>query len=194
MCSRFNNGGSPQELQQRFGDWDWPDPLPNGDQRPTDSVLTLDIQEGARLLAWGIPSPFDGKPLINARSETLEIKQTFRPLLQRRVLVPASFYYEWRKDGKRSLKNRIGRPDGAYMALAGLTDGRFLTIVTCAPSPSIAHIHGRMPVILDESLERDWMNNQIGFGTIQPALAPAPDHLLSAVEDQPPPDPQMSLF
>ncbi|GAB6054425.1 SOS response-associated peptidase [Magnetospira thiophila] len=195
MCSRFNSGGTPAQLQPRFGVWPWPEGLPLGECRPTDSVLALSPALGAKLLTWGLPSPFDGKPLINARAETLREKPTFRPLLRSRVVVPAAWYTEWRKDGKRSYKNKIGRCDGLPMGFAGLTDGSFVTLITCAPAPVIAHIHGRMPVILDPAAERQWMDNDLPFDRVSPLLRPpeAAD-TLCFVEETPPPDPQMSLF
>jgi putative SOS response-associated peptidase YedK len=133
---------------ERF-DLDAPPPVPNtDDMRPTDQALIIDA-DGPRLMRWGLSVSWDKKPLINARAETLAEKPTFRPLLQRRCLVPMTAYLEWRTaddGGKR--KNRIAPANAEPAAFAGLTDGDAFTIVTCPPAPGIAYLHNRMPVIL----------------------------------------------
>ena len=131
-------------------------------RRATDQALIIDRRlgegPGARLLGWGLPVEWDAKPLINARAETLAEKKTFQPLLDARCLVPATAYFEWRKASAGKLKNRIAPSDGGLFAFAGLMDGRRFTIITCRPAPEIAHIHGRMPVILDRRAEPKWID------------------------------------
>ena len=78
-------------------------------------------------MRWGsIPSWVNeikpGKPLINARSETLLEKPSFRNAIRRRrCLIPADGYYEWLGDlpGKK-VPHVIYRPDHSLFAFAGL--------------------------------------------------------------------------
>jgi len=168
-------------------------PVPNQDElRPTDQALVID-GDGPRLLRWGLQAKWDGKPLINARAETLTEKATFRPLLDRRCLVPMSAYFEWRGADGKKLKNRIAAADGAICAFAGLTDGTAFTIVTCPPSPAIAHIHGRMPVILDDGAARAWADAGRRFNDVASLLAPFAGRL-EVREETPPAPAQGSLF
>ena len=71
-----------------------------GEVFPTDVVP---VQTGINQylpMKWGFVG-FDGKPMINARSETALEKPMFRQsMLERRCLIPASGYYEWQKTGK----------------------------------------------------------------------------------------------
>ena len=167
MCSRFEMGARAGDLGRRFGLEAAPT-LPNTPElRPTDPALVIGAWAGdeagnnvpgPRILGWGLAVPWDAKPLINARAETLAQKQTFRPLLNTRCLVPATAYFEWRKVGKAKLKNRIALLQGGIFAFAGLTDDERFTIVTCAPSPAIAHIHDRMPVIPDRRADGPWID------------------------------------
>ena len=80
----------------------------------------------ARTMRWGlIPSwSKDSKiayKTINARSETAAEKPSFRSAYKRRrCLVPASWFYEWKREGKDKIPFRIRRVDGDPLAFAGL--------------------------------------------------------------------------
>jgi len=171
MCSRYELNSPRKEIAARFDLEEEPDYSPQAALRPTDLAPVITSLGMASMIAWGIPAPWDGKPLINARGETLREKKTFQPLLEKRCLVPASAYFEWRNDGRRKHKNRIS-PDEDLFAFAGLTDGTHFTIVTCAPAEQIAHIHGRMPVILNRATERQWLDHSLPFDAVAPLLKP----------------------
>jgi len=193
MCSRFEINSRPRDLARRFGLAAEPAGFASGEVLPTDPALTID-PDGARAQRWGLPVEWGSKPLINARAETLTEKPTFRPLLDKRCLVPADAYFEWRRDGARRLKNRIAPADGGIMAFAGLTDGQNVVIVTCAPAAGIAHIHNRMQVILTPVGESGWRDAALPFAEVAPLLSPTADGFLAAAEDVPPPPAQGDLF
>jgi putative SOS response-associated peptidase YedK len=184
MCSRFENDAKPKDLMARF-DLGAPPPVPNAAlTRPTDRALVIGPKRDGALIGFGIPAPWDEKkPLINARAETLGTKPTFRPYLNRRVLVPATGYLEWRKDGKTKHKNHIHLISKALFAFAGLLETDHFTIVTCPPAPEIAHVHDRMPVILDgRQAEADWLDPEKDFKAVAPLLTPLKGDRLEAVE------------
>ena len=194
MCSRFEIDARQGDLAERFGLAD-PPPLPGApEMRPTDRALIIDGGANPRLLSWGLAVEWDAKPLINARAETLWEKKTFRPLLENRCLVPATAYFEWREDGRARRKNRIGIAGGGVFAFAGLTDGDRFTIITCPPAPGIAHIHGRMPVILERRAESPWIDRGAAFEEVAGLLVPFGAGPLRAVEETPPPARQADLF
>lgn len=193
MCSRFEINARRRDLARRFGLADEPAGHATGEVRPTDPVLAID-SDGARALSWGLKVDWDSKPLINARAETLTEKPTFRPLLRRRCLVPGEAYFEWRRVGRERLKNRIHPAGGGIFAFAGLSDGARVVIVTCAPAADIAHIHDRMPVILDAADEARWCDPRLAFAEVAALLRPTPPGLLTANEDRPPPPRQPDLF
>ncbi len=193
MCSRFEINARPRDLARRFGLATEPAGYAIGEVRPTNEVLTI-TGDGSRPMPWGLKVDWDTKPLINARAETLTEKQTFRPLLENRCLVPAEAYFEWRKDGKARLKNRIHPAAGGIFAFAGLHDGERAVIVTCAPAPDIAHIHGRMPVILSQADEMRWCDPKLTFADVAALLHPTAPGALAADEDTPPQPKQRDLF
>jgi len=124
------------------------------------------------ILRWGlIPSWTKdiraAKPLINARAETLAEKPSFRSLLKsRRCLVPASGFYEWKKEGNRKIPWYFRLTDEPLFSFAGLYDEwhnpegvsvSTYTIVTCEANSLVAPVHDRMPVILSRENEERWL-------------------------------------
>jgi putative SOS response-associated peptidase YedK len=185
MCSRYELNARPRDMMRRFDLMEEPPDLSAAEVRPTDRALAVDAGRRPLVLRWGLPAAWDGKPLINARAETLEEKKTFRPLLENRCLIPASAWFEWRRDGKNRLKNRITAVDGRLMAFAGLTDGENFTIVTCAPLAAIAHIHDRMPVVLGGDTETAWLDPTVVFADVAPLLFAYAGTTLNAFEEIP---------
>lgn len=172
MCSRYELNATTQDLVERFDSIDIPDETTRGEIRPTNPAPVIDGAHRLRMVRWGLAVSWDTNPLINARAETLERKKTFRPLLANRCLVPATAYFEWRRDGARRLKNRIAPADGKLFSFAGLTDGERFTIITCRPTALIAHIHDRMPVILEAEAGAAWLDEERSFADVKPLLAP----------------------
>ena len=149
------------------------------------------------MINWGIKVDWSTKPLINARCETISQKKVFKPLLESRCLVPASAYFEWRKEGKNKIKNRISLVDNTFSTLfsfAGLYNGEQLTIITCPPAKSISHIHNRMPVIIDNEHEDLWINPKNSFAKASSVLVPFHTDKLKTKEYGPLTSPQLKLF
>lgn len=178
MCGRFEVDAAAEKLKKRFG-LKLPPPMPNmAEQFPTNRILTIDTESGrprGRLLGWGLAVNWTARPLINARAETLTRKPTFRPLLTRRCLIPATAYFEWRRmDDGTKRKMRLTPKDQDIFAMAGLVgrDGDHATIVTCPPATEIDHIHDRMPVILHPDEEARWLDGAVEFQDVAAALKP----------------------
>ena len=149
-----------------------------GEIFPTDIVP---VQTGVGrydLMKWGFTG-FNGKPVINARSETAFEKPMFREsILERRCLAPASGYYEWKKEGGRKTKYRLFIPH-TPMYLAGCWrqergNGLYTFVILTRPAPEcIAIIHDRTPVIIAPDRISVWLNG--GPDAAAEAAATAPD-------------------
>jgi len=142
---------------------------------PTDMVAIIK-SEGKRNYIepakWGFKNQFDNRPLINARGETLDEKKTFKNLFaQSRCLVPASAFFEWRKnpDGSKT-KVQITITDNPVFAMAGLykieqdEKGDAITrctIVTTSANIEMSKVHDRMPVLLPKELANAWLDDTI---------------------------------
>ena len=149
----------PEDHRRRYS----PRPL----VAPSEPVLALVQEEGvtrAALLLWGLlPSwvkdPTQGPRPINARSETVMEKPSFRGAWRhRRCLIPATAFFE---------KHHCFQPaEGGVFWLAGLwerwlgADGSELdtcTVLTTSPNRLVAPWHSRMPVLIPEGLEQPWL-------------------------------------
>lgn len=149
------------------------------------------------LMRWGLVPHWAKNPgavhhPINARAEGLLEKPMYRPLLKsNRCLVPASGFYEWKKEGKRKVPFYFTLPGEPLFAFAGLydtwqaPDGNPLltyTIITCEANPLLADIHDRMPVILTRENEERWLSQDpIALPDLARVLAPYPASAMAKV-------------
>jgi putative SOS response-associated peptidase YedK len=128
-------------------------------------------------MSWGlVPSWSKDKTraasMINARSETLTEKPSFRNLVsEHRCVLPIQGFYEWQNlpsDTKKPKKQAhyISRVDERPMTLAGLwtiwkqPDSSLLrtcTIITTEANEKLSPIHHRMPVILERDSVEIWL-------------------------------------
>lgn len=125
----------------------------------------------------------------NARAERLMERPMFRDLLKdHRCLVPASGFYEWKREGARKVPFYFCRKDRALLLFAGMFDNwqdltgemrETYTIITTVPNNVIAPIHDRMPVILTEEGVQRWLsNNPLSPGDLQEILIPCDPDLI----------------
>lgn len=108
---------------------------------------------------WGFPG-FQGKKLIfNARCESVLEKPLFRDsVLHRRIVIPASRFYEWNSAKE---KNIFLRKDMPVLFMAGFSrqyeDGEHFVILTTAANASMKPVHDRMPLILEQEEIAQWI-------------------------------------
>jgi putative SOS response-associated peptidase YedK len=143
---------------------------------PTQAAPVVTLRDGVRtieMMRWGLVPFWAGKSgakpplMINARIESVDTKAMFRDALERkRCLVPADGFFEWKKLGKKKQPMYIHPHDHRFFAFAGLwarakVDGGELhsfTIITGPPNELVAPIHDRMPVVLDRSRWKSWLD------------------------------------
>jgi putative SOS response-associated peptidase YedK len=106
---------------------------------------------------------------INARAETVAEKPTYRDSFRhRRCLIPATGFYEWRREGDAKAPYHIRVPGSGVFAFAGLWDHweregegfDSCSIIVTAANPAMQRIHDRMPVILSEPQYNTWLNSE----------------------------------
>jgi putative SOS response-associated peptidase YedK len=109
---------------------------------------------------------------LNARAETVDTKPSFRFSFQNRpCLVPATGYFEWMHHGGKKFPFFISIPGTRIFSFAGVWDEwvneqsgeilRSFSLITCEANSFTARIHNtkkRMPVILDEDSENQWLD------------------------------------
>lgn len=151
---------------------------------PTQTVWVIRVSGGHNRLdqlKWGLVPSWSkdakiGNGLINARSETVNEKPSFRHAIKKnRCIIPVSGFFEWQKLGEKKQPYYIHMADSGLMAFAGIwerwkapEDGTGLetfSILTTFSNELIAPLHDRMPVILrptDYSLWLDPLIQDLG--------------------------------
>ncbi len=181
MCGRFNSIASGKDFASVYGAQVLTDELSsNFNVAPTTLVYVLHRQDVGRVLdvmSWGlVPSWSKDKTraasMINARSETLTEKPSFRNLVsEHRCILPIQGFYEWQNLASETKKPKkqahyITRVDEQPMTLAGLwtiwkqPDSSLLrtcTIITTEANEILSPIHHRMPVILERDSVDIWL-------------------------------------
>jgi len=190
MCGRFALSKLPAELIEEFeihtgktlpilpADWNI---------TPTrDIYIVRNESENKRDLAiasWGIIAPWSKdsdaaiksqSQAINARSETVDQKPTFRSAFRsRRCLIPADGYYEWATEmGPYSPKQPfyISAGKSQSLAFAGIWD-RWIApdgtvrdsaaIITRPAVEFLATVHSRMPTFLPRDRWDQWLDRSV---------------------------------
>ncbi len=136
--------------------------LKAGDVHPTDTAPVLLASDRKLCCAWqrwGFDG-FDKKQVIfNARSESALEKKMFRESVRhRRIVVPATRFYEW---NRKKEKNIFCRNDHTALFMAGFynrygDEDRFV-ILTTAANASMQPVHDRMPLILEPDEIVPWI-------------------------------------
>jgi putative SOS response-associated peptidase YedK len=182
MCGRFTLAQSPEAVAKAFGLDAVPNFPPRYNIAPSQPVGVIVRGQNApkpefRLMGWGlIPSwakdPSIGAKLINARSETLTEKPSFRAAFKyRRCLIPADGFYEWQKtQGGAKQPFYFSMAGNAVFAFAGLweswNDIESCTILTTAANGLLQPIHDRMPVILSPKDYGRWLDPSVQGGRV----------------------------
>jgi putative SOS response-associated peptidase YedK len=146
--------------------------------RPLGFVLSLGKGQQAR------------QPMHQRQGRDAEQRPSFSEAFQqRRCIVPADGFYEWAGPKAKRRPLWIHPRAGGLLLFAGLYESWYpekdrpeltFTIVTCAASATIAAIHDRMPVVLDERAAEDWMDpRERDPLSLKRLLVPAPHDLLA---------------
>lgn len=186
MCGRYAIAEEKNELLRRYGATadDELELYPSWNIKPTNKVPVIfkpdKTPEVTRLdkARWSLVPIWSKElslkfPTFNARVESASEKPTFKSSVKnRRCIIPANGYYEWKTEGKTKTPFYIHRADEAELiSFAGLyswwhepeasnDDGWHLTctILTREAIPHTAEIHNRLPVMLQEEQYAQWLD------------------------------------
>ncbi len=209
MCGRFSLTASREELEAFVAALIAEDFPPRYNIAPTQPILTIIGGEtpppGSNrpdrvglLVRWGfVPSwvkvPNDWPLMFNIRSETAAEKNSFRAALNhRRALIPASGFYEWRREGKNKAQAYWVRPHtGGIVAFGGLietwssADGSQIDtggILTTSANDLLRPIHERMPVVVQPEDFARWLDcKRFLPREVADIMRPAQDDLFEAI-------------
>ncbi len=172
MCGRY------AFVMQPLGRWEYVfKPVP-GDYRnkyniaPTTSIPVF-TSTGWQLMRWGLVPSWSKEPTakystFNARSESLISKPAYRSAWKhgQRCLVPATGYYEWRKEGASKQPYFIRSQHDEQLVFPGIWD-RWekgenelfsCSIITTEAQGSLKSLHHRMPIMLEPDTAELWLS------------------------------------
>ncbi|MGB4205480.1 MAG: SOS response-associated peptidase [Bacteroidales bacterium] len=176
MCGRFSLTTDEYLLNERFRLAGGIEPyVARYNCAPTQNLAVIIAGEPRQLryFRWGL-IPFwakdekIGNKMINARAESITEKPSFKHAFkQRRCLIPADGFYEWKsQNGKTPF--RIKLKNDQPFAMAGIWEAwknpentaiYSFSIITTTANELMQSIHERMPVILPQESEEKWLNS-----------------------------------
>lgn len=200
MCGRYTLNKTADDIAKRFNIANKAkDIRPNFNAAPTQvlPVITED-DKGVRALeqmTWGIPRMLGKdlvKELINTRADKAFGGFWKRTVLNHRCLIPATGFYEWKKEKDGKHPYFIHPKDMELFAFAGIWDVweskdghkiKVYSIMTTEPNQEMKSIHNRMPVILHQEDEASWLepSNNTPEG-LEKLLFPLEDNSLEMYE------------
>lgn len=206
MCGRFIQISNPELVKLSIHEL-LIDPVlkggfsPRYNIAPTQNILAV-LNCARPTLActcWGlIPSwardPSMGARMINARSETLLEKSSFKtPFRKKRCIIFSDGFYEWKSIDRSRRPHLIRMKDEQPFGMAGLWDcwkntesGSEVvssTIITTSPNELVAEIHNRMPAILKPEDYLTWLDpGTVADDVLMRCLAPYPQEMMEAYE------------
>lgn len=205
MCGRYAFSHSTADLQALF-DVVNPDELafePRYNIAPTQVVpIVFSNREGLRSAGrarWGLIPGWVKDPkewrasTFNARSEEVASKPTYRNAFKRgRILVPATGFYEWMRNGAEKRPFFIRPRDRTPLAFAGLmdvwrdkqSDERLVscTILTTAAVGPMTELHSRMPVIVAKDEYEPWLTGDDSSAVLEEVIANMPADRIESYE------------
>lgn len=154
---------------------------------PTQPVLAICQDEPNTIqdLQWGIeiyPNDEPPRTLVNARAETLQQRPTYaQSFAARRCLILADGFFEWESRAGRRYPHYYRLRNHEPFAFAGIYNeeagARHCVIVTTDANSTVARVHNRMPVILEDASA--WLE-ETDPEKLQALLRPLPDRALES--------------
>ena len=193
MCGRYVFDNT-ENLEKRFGVKVTKKLHANFNAAPTQFMPI--VREGSRgpvldEMKWGLIPPFskDGKTTyatFNARSEGVFESRLYRgPIKRSRCLVPATGFYEWKRDGSTKKQPYYIRVKGDQLfSFAGIWETwkdkeehehHSYSILTTTPNKEMSALHDRMPVIIHPEDEAAWLSDEHDEDFIKGFLRPYED-------------------
>jgi putative SOS response-associated peptidase YedK len=196
MCGRYTLASTADELVEAFDV-----PVPTFELTPRYNVapsqlapVVAEDRHGRRLgmLTWGfVPRAAAdvGSAIINARSESVADKPSFRDAFaRRRCLIPADGFYEWKASGGAKVPYWIHPRAGGLLSFAGIWETwsrgdaeqrHGFAILTRDANEDVAMVHDRMPVIVGADDRAAWLDRGTAPGLLLDLLRAAPPAALA---------------
>ena len=157
MCGRYVRKTGAQEIAQAFSAIDGGKHLAlNFNISPTSDVFVLRANDGVLrldVMSWGLVPVWAkdvsrAASLINARSESVAEKPSFRNLISRhRCVMPMNAYYEWKP--MKAAGKAMKQPFAFFLArILATTMSRILRLLLCGQRGEMVMVKNSTHVLL----------------------------------------------
>ncbi len=194
-CGRYILKASRKELGKHYNLATIPkDIRPNYNVAPGQILPVVTADDAGKtkmeLMKWGIVAPWkQSMILINTRDDKIFSSPMWKGLVsKKRALIPANGFYEWKKpEHSKDLKQPfyIHPKQMDLFSFAGIwsswkdvegVEFKTYSIITTSPNKEMTSVHNRMPVILHQSEEADWLEpSKTREEDLEPYLHPYED-------------------
>lgn len=180
MCGRFTLKSERPDIQLEFyiGGWNL-EPSVSYNIAPSQKAGVIFKQDNKNIFdmfQWGLVPHWSNSDknvyaMINAKAETITERPSFKALFKnKRCLIPANGFYEWKKEGNKKTPFYIFLKDNSLFSMAGLYDEWItpknekllsFTIITTKANELVDEIHDkkRMPAIIKKEDRECWLDN-----------------------------------
>ncbi|MGB0521471.1 MAG: SOS response-associated peptidase [Flammeovirgaceae bacterium] len=200
MCGRYTIVSNSESVKKEFSLEETSPIQPQYNAAPSYAlpVITDVYPQRLSFLRWGLIPNWAkdmkiGNKTINARSETILEKASFRkPIRKQRCLVLANCYFEWKKEADHSkVPHLIYCMNQRLFAMAGIWDNwvnqqsgeviSSFSIITVPAVPRLAELHERMPAILTKAQREAYLNPTTPIEEIIALLVPYENEQMNAM-------------
>jgi putative SOS response-associated peptidase YedK len=201
-CGRYILKSNRKELEKHYNLATVPKDLrPNYNVAPGQILPVVTANDDGKfkmeLMKWGIVAPWkQSMLLINTRDDKIFESRMWKGLVsKKRALIPANGFYEWKKpENSKELKQPfyIHPKQQDLFSFAGIwsswkdvegVEFKTYSIITTSPNKEMTSVHNRMPVILNQSEEADWLEpSKVSQEDLEPFLHPYEDRGLEMFE------------
>ncbi len=169
MCGRYRQVPLKQ-LYQDYGTFnlskDVRDMIFVEDAFPGQQLL-VGIKAGFVTMHWGLTVTFQKKEVIHARYETIHDKPLFNQLTNNRCIIPCRSFNEWDHQKQKyevHTDNDVFYLAGVYRVYGGQ---RQFVLLTTASKDDYAHVHPRIPFLLNQQQAKQYLENSDGLDTLK---------------------------
>ena len=199
MCGRFTLTTPTDEIASHFEAPDPPLLTPRYNVAPSQVIAVVGLKpdgttRGIALLKWGLVPNWSensdkGPRPVNVRAESI-VWKFGEQLREKRCLIPASGFYEWRTVGGKKRACHFTMKSGEVFAFAGLWDpwvGESRKLLTCTtittgPNDLVRTVHDRMPVIIPKENYAEWLDHGTSEKRLLELLKPYPAEEMTVAE------------
>ncbi|MEZ5308345.1 MAG: SOS response-associated peptidase [Pyrinomonadaceae bacterium] len=199
MCGRYTVTATIEEISEVIpGKFQYPLFSPSYNIAPSQKSLIATFDDGEYFMEnakWGLVPHWmkDPKnPFINARSETIFEKPSFKYLYNKnRCVIPADGFYEWTSINGAKHPIYFYLEDHKPFAFAGywerdreVEDLRTFVIMTTEANSDVSDFHHRMPVMLTREGVEAWLKEG-EKSVLAPFGSPIKHHMVSRMVNSP---------